>query len=96
MENEGSLPRSEVQLKIDNLNIEDIFDKHRIQRLMGIFKQRYLKELFCFVKLQFLKESSTKFYNKGWHYMSVIRHIEDNLRWKTTSDGRRPLIEDNL
>ena len=46
VENELVLPQSEVQLKIDNLNIEDIFDKHRIQRLMGIFKQRYLKHFF--------------------------------------------------
>ena len=46
VENELVMPQSEVQLKIDNLNIEDIFDKHRIQRLMEIFKQRYLKPFF--------------------------------------------------
>jgi len=53
VENEGSLPRSEVQLKIDNLNIEDIFDKHRIQRLMGIFKQRFWLEAFEDIHLTF-------------------------------------------
>jgi len=53
VETEPSLPRSEVQLKIDNLNIEDIFDKHRIQRLMGIFKQRFWLEAFEDIHLTF-------------------------------------------
>jgi len=53
VENEPSQPKSEVQLKIDNLNIEDIFDKHRIQRLMGIFKQRFWLEAFEDIHLTF-------------------------------------------
>eukprot|EP00090_Calanus_glacialis_P045174 TRINITY_DN8230_c0_g1_i2.p1 TRINITY_DN8230_c0_g1~~TRINITY_DN8230_c0_g1_i2.p1 ORF type:complete len:520 (-),score=103.32 TRINITY_DN8230_c0_g1_i2:388-1947(-) len=53
VENELVLPQSEVQLKIDNLNIEDIFDKHRIQRLMEIFKQRFWLEAFEDIHLTF-------------------------------------------
>ena len=40
VETDPSPPQSEVQLKIDNLNIEDIFDRHRTERLKEIFKQR--------------------------------------------------------
>ena len=33
-------PRAEfaVKLKIDNLNLEDIFDAHRLKNLKGLFK----------------------------------------------------------
>jgi len=45
--------QSEVQLKIDNLNIEDIFDRHRTERLKEIFKQRFWLESFEDIHLTF-------------------------------------------
>eukprot|EP00092_Neocalanus_flemingeri_P008945 GFUD01009623.1.p1 GENE.GFUD01009623.1~~GFUD01009623.1.p1 ORF type:complete len:506 (-),score=92.78 GFUD01009623.1:448-1965(-) len=53
VENDPSPPQSEVQLKIDNLNIEDIFDRHRTERLKEIFKQRFWLESFEDIHLTF-------------------------------------------
>lgn len=32
--------RFEVQLKIHNLNVEDLFDTHRLSRLLDVFRSR--------------------------------------------------------
>jgi len=53
VETDPSPPQSEVQLKIDNLNIEDIFDRHRTERLKEIFKQRFWLESFEDIHLTF-------------------------------------------
>lgn len=34
----------EVQLKIHNLNVEDLFEEHRQKRLLDIFKENLWKE----------------------------------------------------
>ena len=33
-----------VQLKIDNLNVEDVFDAHRLKNLLSLFRHRLWKE----------------------------------------------------
>jgi len=45
--------RNQVQMKIDNLNIEDIFDLHRRERLENLFKSRFWLESYVDLHLTY-------------------------------------------
>lgn len=44
----------QVHLKIDNLNVDDFFDMHRMGRLLKIFKHKLWKESFFDLYFTFL------------------------------------------
>ena len=53
-----------VKLKIDNLNIEDVFDPHRLQNLKGLFEDKFWPESSTDLHLTSIASSLEKGYRR--------------------------------
>lgn len=49
-----------VHLKIDNLNVEDLFDTYRMSRLLDIFRHKLWTESFADLYVTFLTSAVTQ------------------------------------
>lgn len=60
----ANLTKYEVHLKIDNLNVEDMFDRNRTEELLDIFRfvdkpaiSRFFLNIVCYFFFQFQEEA---------------------------------------
>lgn len=56
-----------VKLKIDNLNIEDVFDTHRLKNLKGLFKDHFWPESSLDLHLSYIASSLEVGYRRPVH-----------------------------
>ena len=83
--------KHEVQLKIDNLNVEDMFDSYRLNRLLDVFRHKLWRESIDDLYVTFLASAVHLGARLPLRPNDGEGYVQLNL-WLTDFNGATPVI----